>query len=129
MNGPVSGIVGADAANEFLLNVDIADLSADADYYVVSPYPAKIKTLYSAIDGAVSTADVTITPSIGGNAVTGGAITIATASSAAGDVDSASPTAANTVAAGGVIKLAVAGGGSGGSPRGHVVLVMERQEK
>jgi hypothetical protein len=58
------------------------------------------------IDGVVSTADITITASIGGVGVTNGVVTIATAGSAAGDVDSATPTAANTVTAGQAIKLA-----------------------
>lgn len=110
----------------FVLGVDIADLSAEASYYIVSPYAADIVALYSVIDGAVSTADVTITPSIGGVDVTNGALTIATSGSGAGDVDSATPTAAKSVAAGGAIKLLVTGGGSGGSPRGHVTLLMNR---
>ncbi len=112
--------------DEVYLPLDIADLSADTTYYVVAPCDGDITLIYSVIDGAVATADVTITPSIGGTPITDGAITIATAGSAAGDVDSATPSAANSVSAGDVIALAVAGGGSGGSPRGHVVIVISR---
>jgi hypothetical protein len=113
--------------DRFALSVDVADLSADADYYVPIPCACTLKKLWSAIDGAVSTADVTITPlKVGGSAMTDGAITIATADSAAGDIDSATPSANNTFAAGDVLKLTVAGGGSGGSPRGHVVLDFQR---
>lgn len=113
--------------DRFSLNVDIADLSADASYYIPIPCACTLKKLWSAIDGVVSTADITITPlKVGGSAMTGGAITIATASSAAGDMDSATPSDNNTFAAGDVLKLTVAGGGSGGSPRGHVVCDFQR---
>lgn len=121
-----AGFVGAEALNKFAMSVDIADLSADTVYYVVVPFDAKLVRLDSVIDGAVSSADVTITPSIGGTDVTNGAITIATSASAAGDQDYAEPTAANYVAANGAVKLTVAGGGSGGSPRGHVTLTFDR---
>lgn len=112
--------------NEMVLNLDIADGSADADYYVVSPHAGAISKIWTVTDGAVGTADITVTASIGGSAVTNGVVTIATSGSAAGDVDSATPTAANTVTAGQAIKLAVAGGGSGGSPRVHVAIVITR---
>lgn len=106
------------------LTVDIADLSAEAAYQVVSPVAGTVAKIYSVIDGAVATADVTITPSIAGVDITDGVVTIATAGSAAGDVDSATPSAANAVAVGQAIKLTVTGGGAGGSPRGHVTLVI-----
>lgn len=118
-------ILPASLGRQTVLCVDIADLSADAAYHVVSPIAGRVTKLHSVIDGAVSAADVTVTPSIGGVDITNGALTIATAASAAGDVDTATPTAANTVTAGQAIKLTVAGGGSGGSPRGHVALVIE----
>ena len=120
--------VSASAAeiNETILSLDIADGSADADYFLVSPHAGAISKIYSVIDGPVGTADITITASIGTTPVTGGVITIATANSAAGDVDVATPSAANVVTAGQAIKRAVAGGGSGGSPRIHVAVVISR---
>lgn len=120
--------VSASAAeiNETILSLDIADGSADADYFLVSPHAGAISKIYSVIDGAVGTADITITASIGATPVTDGVVTIASASSAAGDVDVATPSAANVVTAGQAIKLAVAGGGSGGSPRIHVAVVISR---
>jgi hypothetical protein len=108
------------------LCLDIADGSADTSYYVVTPYAGTITKLYTVIDGAVSTADITVQAKIGGTNVTNGLITIATAASAAGDVDSATPTAANTVTEGGKVEFAVAGGGSGGSPRIHLIMLVER---
>lgn len=112
--------------NQFALTLDIADGSADATYYLVSPFAGDIKKIYTVIDDVVSTADITVTAKIGNTAVTNGAVTIATAGSAAGDVDSATPTAANTLTAGAALNLVVAGGGSGGAPRIHVVVVIER---
>ncbi len=120
--------VSASAAeiNETILSLDIADGSADADYFLVSPHAGAISKIYSVIDGPVGTADITITASIGATPVTGGVVTIATSESAAGDVDVATPSAANVVTAGQAIKLTVAGGGSGGSPRIHVAVVISR---
>lgn len=104
------------------ITLDIADGSADATFYLVMPFAGAITRIRTVIDGVVSTADITITASIGATPITNGVVTIATAGSAAGDVDVATPTAANTVTAGQPINLVVAGGGSGGSPRIHVVV-------
>jgi len=111
---------------EHAIHLDIADASADTTYYLVAPFAGTISKIWTITDGAVGTADITVTASINGVAVTNGVVTIATAASAAGDVDSATPTAANTVAAGDKISLAVAGGGSGGSPRIHAAIVIAR---
>lgn len=113
-------------ANEYSLTMDIADGSADSDYYLVCPHAGVIEKIYSVIDGVVSSANITITPYIGATPVTNGVVTITQAGSAAGDVDVASPTAARTVTAGQAIKLTVAGGGAGGSPRIHVAVVIKR---
>jgi hypothetical protein len=105
----------------------VADLSAEATYYLTARYAGKITSIKTIIDGAVGTADVTITPSINGTPVTNGVVTIATSGSAAGDQDSATPSAANTVAIGDKISFVVTGGGSGGSPRGEVVFEITAQ--
>ena len=120
--------VSASAAelNQHSSEATIPDLSADTSHFIVAPHAGSIVKAYSVIDGAVSSADVTIVMEIAGVAVTNGSITIATAASAAGDVDSCTPTAANTVTAGQAIELVVTGGGAGGSPRGRVTIVIER---
>lgn len=112
--------------NESVLTLDIADGSADATYYLVAPHAGTISKIYTVIDGVVSTADITVTSNIGVTAVTNGVVTIATAASAAGDVDSATPTAANVVTAGQAMNFVVAGGGAGGSPRVHLAVVITR---
>ena len=72
----------------------------------------EIVEIRTVLNGAIGTADVDLTPKIGGTAVTGGLITIATASSAAGDVDVSYPTAANTVVAGDAIEIETDGASS-----------------
>jgi len=112
-----------DGARVVRMAIDIADLTAEADYFLALPGAGQILKLTSTIDAAVSTADITITPLIvGGSAMTGGVITITQSGSAAGDLDTATPTANNTYTAGGVLKLTVTGGGAGGTPRGHVYI-------
>ena len=87
------------------LNVKMEDISTAQSVFVVAPFAAEIETIYSVIDGAITGADCGITAEIGGVAVTDSAITIANASSAAGDVDSCTPSAAKTVAAGDNIEI------------------------
>lgn len=112
--------------NEYALTLDIADGSAEAVYYLVCPHAGAINKIWSVIDDAVATANITITAAIGVTPVTNGVVTIATAASAAGDVDSATPSAANVVTAGQAINLTVTGGGAGGTPRIHVAVVISR---
>lgn len=118
--------INGQSLNEYSLTMDIADGSADADYYLVCPHAGVIEKIYSVIDGAVLSANITITAAIGATPVTNGVVTITQSGSAAGDIDVASPTAARTVTAGQAIKLTVAGGGAGGSPRIHVAVVIKR---
>ena len=96
-----------------------------ADYYLVVPYAGTITKIYSVTDTAITTADKTLTASIGGVAITDGAFTITVAGSAAGGVNSCTPTAANTVTAGQAIKIA-ATGSSGGAARAHITVVYTR---
>lgn len=112
--------------NTYVVCLDIADGSAEAVYYAVCPHAGAISKIWTVIDGAVSSADITITAAIGVTGVTNGVVTIATAGSAAGDVDSATPSAANVVTAGQAVNFTVTGGGSGGSPRVHLAMEILR---
>lgn len=116
----------ADELNQYSVFLDIADGSAEAVYYVICPHAGTISKIWTVTDGVVGTADITITAAIGGTGVTNGVVTIATAGSAAGDIDSATPTAANTVTAGQAVNFTVTGGGAGGSPRVHLAMVISR---
>jgi hypothetical protein len=91
------------------LTAQLADLSTASSCWVVSPVAGSITKIWSVIDAAISGVDSVVTASIGGVNVTNGTITVANSGSAAGDVDSCTPTALNTVAAGTAIKLATDG--------------------
>lgn len=113
--------------NQYALTLDIADASVEAAYYLVCPHAGDIAKIYSVIDGAVLTADATITAAIGATPVTNGVVTITQSGSAAGDVDVATPTGACTVTAGQAINLTVTGGGAAGTgPRIHVTILITR---
>lgn len=113
--------------NEYVLSRTVADVSAEASYYVVAPHAGTISKIYTVVDGAVLTADVTVTAKIATVGVTNGVVTVTQSGSAAGDVDVATPTAANTVTAGQAIELVVTGGGAAGTgPRMGVFVVISR---
>lgn len=92
------------------LNVRITDISTAGSVFVVAPVAGNFTKIYSVIDGAITTGDAVITTEINTVLVTDGGLTIANASSAAGDVDSGTPSAANTVAVGDVIEVITDGG-------------------
>lgn len=95
--------------NSYFLTGEIEDISTAGQIYIACPDGGEVVQIWSVINGAIATADAVLTPKIGGTAITGGAITVATASSAAGDVDTSIPTAANTVATGGTIEIETGG--------------------
>lgn len=77
----------------------IADVSTAGQIYVTPGFRGKIVGATTALNGAITGADAGLTLKIGGTAVTGGTITIANSGSAAGDVDSCVPTAADNFTA------------------------------
>jgi hypothetical protein len=125
--GGVITAPGGSSILEEVLSLDIADASVDGTYYMIAPHAGTISKIWSVIDSAVLTADVTVTTNIGATPVTNGLVTIAFAGTVAGDIDSATPTAANVVTAGQAINFVVAGGGSAGTgPRIHLAVVITR---
>ena len=95
--------------DHFVLNVEEADVSTAGSVYVVAPSDGQIEKCYSVISGAIGTADAVVTVKINGTAVTDGTITITQSGSAAGDVDSCTPSAANAFVAGDYIEFATSG--------------------
>lgn len=88
----------------------ITDISAASDSAIgVSPIAGKVVEVITVLQGAISVADAVLAPKIGTTAITGAGITVAQSGSAAGDVDRAHPTAANTVAAGSTLKVTTDG--------------------
>lgn len=118
------GNLGGGANKVFLEIRDINLVGATAEVKrVVAPVAGTIAKIYSVIDGALTTGDATLTAKIGATAVTNGVLTVTQAGSAAGDVDSATPTAANTVADGDVLSITV-GGTNDAVKLGHVIFVI-----
>lgn len=94
------------------LTTSIADISTAGQIYVVSPVAGTITKIYSVINGAIATANSILTPKIAGTVITNGAITVAFSGSAAGEVDSSTPTAANAITAGAAIEIETDGASS-----------------
>lgn len=86
-------------------------LGTAGQVYVVTPYGGTVSKVYSVIAGALATADEVLTVKDGsGNSM--GTITIAQSGSAAGDVDSLTPSSNNTVSVGDAIEIETDGGNS-----------------
>jgi hypothetical protein len=90
--------------------------SGSPAYRAVSPFSGLLTKIQSVIELALTSADATLTASIAGNAVTNGVLTLTQSGSAAGDKDSATPTAANYVTAGDELKIVVTGSQAAAAP-------------
>ena len=91
--------------NDYFITSTIADISTASSTFVAIPDGGKVIKILTALQGAIGTANGGITFEIGGTAITGGGITVTQSGSAAGDIDTAEPTAANEVAEGGSIEM------------------------
>lgn len=106
-----SGVVDTYDAinNKIYLTVTMADVSTASSVWVAAPVACTFSKLYSVINGAIATADAVITTEIAGTLVTNGGLTIAYSGSAAGDVDSGTPTALNILTAGQALEIITSG--------------------
>ena len=111
--------------NDYFITAEIEDISTASSTFVAIPDGGKIVKIITALQGAISGANAAITFEIGGTAVTGGAITVAHSGSAAGDVDTAEPTAANRVEQDGTIEM-ITDGASTGTKKLLVTFVIRR---
>ncbi len=100
-------------AGKIYLTVKMTDVSTGGSYWVVSPVAGTVTKIYSVISGAITAADAGLSFEIGGAAITSGGITIAYSGSAAGVVDSSTPSAANSVTAGQAIECITDGASTG----------------
>lgn len=82
-----------------LVTLPIGDVSTAGSAFVSPGVAGTIIKISNVIDAAITAADAGLTFEIGGVAVTGAAIAIANAGSAAGDVDQSTPTALNVITA------------------------------
>ena len=96
-------------AKTMIVPLTIETLVGANAYRAVAPVAGKITKVWSITEGVLTTGDATLTGRIGATLITNGVITIAQAGSAAGDVDSATPTANNVVVAGDGISFTVGG--------------------
>jgi hypothetical protein len=87
--------------------------TAQVARYVHRGPEKRIVSITSVINAALATGDMTLTAAIGATPVTGGVITVTQSGSAAGDVDVATPTAANTLSDGDVLSITVGGTNTG----------------
>lgn len=111
--------------NDYTVVAELDDISTASTTYVVAPSDGRVIRVYSVIHGAIATADAVLTASINGTAMTNGTITVANTSSAAGDVDSATPSALNNVREGDTLRIATSGA-STGTVRCTVTFVVRR---
>lgn len=95
------------------VNVAMTDIGTAKSVWVVAPNAGSVVSFSSVIGGALTGSDETITMEIATVAVTNGVITVTQSGSAAGDVDTVAPTAANTVATAQSIEIMTAGNSTG----------------
>ena len=111
--------------NDYFITGRVSDISTAGSTFVAVPDGGRIIKIMTVLQGAISGGNAAITFEIGGTAVTGGAITVANSGSAAGDVDTAEPTAANVVLENGTIEM-ITDGGSTGAKKLNVTFVIRR---
>ena len=105
------------------LTLQIDDISSASSSWVAAPTAGNITKIYTIINAVIASGDATITAEINTVAVTNSSITIAYSGSAVGDVDSSTPSAARTVAAGDKIEI-ITNGGSTNTCKAVVTIVI-----
>ena len=98
--------------NDYFITAKITDISTAGSTFVPIPDGGNVIKILTSIKNAISSANAALTWEIGGTAITGGGITVTQSGSAAGDVDTAEPTAANRVEEDGSIEIITDGGSS-----------------
>ena len=91
------------------ITLDVPTLVGTGVYGLPCPVAGTITKIWTRLKAPLTTGDATLTAKVGATAVTNGVVTITQATSAIGDIDSATPTAANTVAAGSNLSVTVGG--------------------
>lgn len=116
----------AQAIGEYYLAVELTDVSTASSAWVVVPHPGVVTKVKTILHSAITVADAVLTAEINGTPITGISITVAQSGSAAGDVDTDTATAANTVAENDKLEL-VSDGGSTTAARLTAIFTIERR--
>jgi len=111
--------------NDYFVTAEIEDISTASSTFVPIPDGGRVIKIITALQGAIGTANGGISFEIGGTAITGGGITVTQSGSAAGDVDTAEPTAANRVEEDGSIEM-ITNGASSNAVKLLVTFVIRR---
>ena len=115
---------GAWKKPEYALHCAMDDLSTAHSHFLVIPFSGDITKIYTVLIDPITGADAGFTFEIGGVPITGSAITITQVGSAAGDVDSSTPTALNTVAGGQTVEIISDGAPTGGGAECNITFVI-----
>ncbi len=94
--------------NMFKLPATLADISTASSVYIVIPVACTLTKAWGCLQGTITGADSTVTLYNHAGASMG-TITVAQSGSAAGDVDSLTPSSNNTFTAGQVLRIATDG--------------------
>lgn len=115
VNNPIS---------RYALSAHLADVSTDSTAYAVVPMRGRIVKAWSVISNAITGTDCGWALEVNGTAITGATATITQSGSAAGDVDSATPSSPNNyVNEGDYIGFNSDGASSTTTPTTFVVLI------
>ena len=121
-NGSGSG-AWTNADNNIYLQLELDDVSSASSTWIPSPCNGTISKIQTILHGAHNGPDSVITCELNGTLVTSCAITGAQSSSAAGDVDSSTPSGANTLSIGTKIEI-ITSGASTNAVRLSIVLTI-----
>jgi len=121
-NGSGSG-AWTNADNNIYLQLELDDVSSASSTWLPSPCTGTISKIQTILHGAIAGSDATITCELNGSLVTSSSITVAQSGSAAGDIDSSTPSGANTLAVGTKIEV-ITSGASTNAVRLSIVLTI-----
>lgn len=107
------------------ISVYLPGIDTTTEYYIPCPMAGDITNIYTAIDQSFTGADNTLTCKINGTGITNGVVTITQSGSAAGDVDTATPSANNAVTAGDYIQV-TSGAEATSTLNAYISFVIER---
>lgn len=121
LNGTVKA--NGNILNQMPVQLEVTDISTGDDYFAVSPISGKVVALYSAIDGAITGSDCSISLTIGNNVSATGTLVIPVTGSGAGIVNSVEFTENNDISINDQIKI-TSDGASTGTVRANLIILV-----